>query len=476
MTQSHTTFEALNIRPDIRKALAEQQYEAPTPIQTQAIPAVLAGRDLLGCAQTGTGKTAAFALPILQLLMEQDPVQDRIRGQRRIRSLVLTPTRELALQIADNVEAYSRYIGLRGLAIVGGVSQAAQEKNLRIGADMVIATPGRLLDLMGQKLIDLRHVRIVVLDEADRMLDMGFIRDVQHIVAQLPARKQTLLFSATMPKEIAKLAESLLNNPAKVEITPVSTTAERIEQSVYKTDKANKTKLLLHLLQDPAIESALVFTRTKHGADRVARDLTRKGIAAQAIHGNKSQNARQTALNNFKSGATRVLVATDIAARGIDIEELSHVINFNLPNIPETYVHRIGRTGRAGLSGTAISFCEAEELPYLKDIEKLIRLTIPEITDHPFPMTEGAPAESASVQSTAPASGRGQQGAKSSGGARRDGAAVRTAPAVRGAGQKPRQQQARTSGAQQTGERGKARQPSGKPGAGRKPGPRPTSY
>jgi ATP-dependent RNA helicase RhlE len=284
---------------------------------------------------------------------------------------------------------------MRNVAIVGGVSQQMQERSLQQGADIVIATPGRLLDLMNQKHVDLRHVEIVVLDEADRMLDMGFIHDVKKIISQAPTKRQTLLFSATMPPAIAQMAAQMLNNPVKVEITPASTTVERIEQSIYLIDKGNKQKQLNLLLQNKSIVSALVFTRTKHGADRVARDLNKANITAQAIHGNKSQNARQAALSNFKNGQTRVLVATDIAARGIDIEELSHVINFNLPNIPETYVHRIGRTGRAGLSGVAISFCEIEEIPYLKDIEKLIGKTIPEVKDHPYPMLVTTPPSKA---------------------------------------------------------------------------------
>ncbi|MEK3913057.1 DEAD/DEAH box helicase [Paenibacillus sp. FSL H7-0331] len=390
------TFNDLNITPAILKALAKENYTKPTPIQEQAIPAVLAGRDLLGCAQTGTGKTAAFAVPIIQLLSEQ---QGRPNTQRRVRSLILTPTRELALQISDNIVAYSQYTQLRCTAIVGGVSQKAQERALHLGADIVIATPGRLLDLINQKHIDLQHVQILVLDEADRMLDMGFIHDVKKIISKMPAKRQTLFFSATMPPEISKMVKDLLKDPVKVEITPVSSTADRIQQSVYWVDKENKQSLLSYLLQDKSIASALVFTRTKHGADRVVKALTKVHITAQAIHGDKSQNARQNALSNFKSGVTRVLVATDIAARGIDIDELSHVINFNLPNIPETYVHRIGRTGRAGLSGIAISFCEHEEIPYLKDIEKLIGKTIPEVKDHPYPMLNTAPPSKAAQPS-----------------------------------------------------------------------------
>ncbi|MDF2650047.1 MAG: box helicase [Paenibacillus sp.] len=391
------TFNDLNLIPEILKALSKENYTTPTPIQQQAIPAVLAGRDLLGCAQTGTGKTAAFALPIIQLLSEQPSKPSK----RHIRSLILTPTRELALQISDNIQAYGQFTQLRCSAIVGGVSQNAQERSLSQGTDILIATPGRLIDLMNQKLVDLQHIKILVLDEADRMLDMGFINDVKKIISKMPSKRQTLFFSATMPPEITKMVQSILINPVKVEITPVSSTVDRIKQSIYLVDKGNKQNQLNHLLQDKSIVSALVFTRTKHGADRVVRELSKVKISAQAIHGNKSQNARQNALSNFKSGATRVLVATDIAARGIDIEELSHVINFNLPNIPETYVHRIGRTGRAGLSGIAISFCEVEELPYLKDIEKLIGKTIPEVKDHPYPMLGTAQPAKAEVASTA---------------------------------------------------------------------------
>ncbi|GKU76479.1 DEAD/DEAH box helicase [Paenibacillus sp. L3-i20] len=398
------TFNDLNLIPDILKALSKENYSSPTPIQEQAIPAVLEGRDIFGCAQTGTGKTAAFSLPIIQLLSAQKPQSSR----RRIRSLILSPTRELALQISENIDAYSQFTDLRSFAIVGGVSQRSQERALERGTDILIATPGRLMDLMNQRLVDLQHVQILVLDEADRMLDMGFINDVKKIISKMPSKRQTLFFSATMPPEIAHLVKSLLTNPVKVEITPVSSTVERIEQSMYLVDKDNKPELLIHLLKDPAIKTALVFTRTKHGADRVVRGLTKLNITAQAIHGNKSQNARQSALNNFKSGVTRVLVATDIAARGIDIEELSHVINYNLPNIPETYVHRIGRTGRAGHTGVAISFCEAEELPYRKDIEKVIKKTIPVVEDQPYPMlvTTVAPSGKSGGQSRSGNSGR----------------------------------------------------------------------
>lgn len=391
------TFNDLKIIPEILKALAKENYTTPTPIQEQSIPSVLAGKDLLGCAQTGTGKTAAFAIPIIQRLCEQ---QIKPTTLRRIRSLILTPTRELALQISENIDAYSQFTNLRCTAIVGGVSQKVQERALNQGADIIIATPGRLIDLINQKRIDLQYVQILVLDEADRMLDMGFIHDVKRIITKMPSKKQTLFFSATMPPEITKMVKTLLVNPVKVEITPVSSTVDRITQSLYMVDKANKQKQLNHILEDKSIVSALVFTRTKHGADRVVRELEKVKISAQAIHGNKSQNARQSALSNFKSGVTRVLVATDIAARGIDIDELSHVINFNLPNIPETYVHRIGRTGRAGLSGSAISFCEVEEIPYLKDIEKLIGKTIPVVEDNPYPMLITTPPAKVSGSSS----------------------------------------------------------------------------
>lgn len=391
------TFNELKLIPAILKALDKEGYVKPTPIQEQAIPGVLEGRDLLGCAQTGTGKTAAFSLPIIQRLHGSASAAGR---RRPIRALILTPTRELALQILENIRAYSRFTQLRCVAVVGGVSQHGQEQELARGADILIATPGRLIDLMNQKVVGLQQVEVLVLDEADRMLDMGFINDMKKIIAKLPDKRQTLFFSATMPREIAQLADSLLTDPVKVEVTPVSSTVDRIKQSVYLLDKTNKQRLLNDLLRDASIESALVFTRTKHGADRVARGLSRVGVTAQAIHGDKSQNARQNALSNFKSGTTRVLVATDIAARGIDVEQLSHVINFNLPNIPETYVHRIGRTGRAGHSGTAISFCDAEELAYLRDIEKLIKKKVPVIDGHPYPMQE---TEAGAAQQAAPA-------------------------------------------------------------------------
>ncbi len=375
-------FEELNLIAPILKALAEEGYSAPSPIQEKAIPPVLEGRDLLGCAQTGTGKTCAFACPMLQILHGR-PTGGKTRP---IRGLVLTPTRELAIQIGESFQHYGRHLPIRTAVIFGGVSQVPQVETLKRGVDILVATPGRLNDLIGQGHIDLSKVEIFVLDEADRMLDMGFIHDVKRVIGKLPQKRQTLLFSATMPQEIIKLVETILKNPAKVMVTPVSSTVEIIDQSVYFVDKANKPKLLIHLLQNPAITSALVFTRTKHGADRVARLLQKAGIGAAAIHGDKSQGARQTALSRFKKGEIRVLVATDIAARGIDIDELSHVFNYDLPDVPETYVHRIGRTGRAGAGGTAIAFCNFDEKENLKDIEKLIRKQIPVVEGHPYPM------------------------------------------------------------------------------------------
>lgn len=376
-------FKELKLIAPILRAIQDEGYVSPSPIQEQAIPPALEGRDVLGCAQTGTGKTAAFAIPILQGLAEQS---GKSGEKRPIKALVLTPTRELALQISDSFKAYGHYLRLRTAVIFGGVSQKPQEDELRRGVDILVATPGRLNDLIGQGLIDLGKVSTLVLDEADRMLDMGFIHDVEKVIARVPKVRQTLFFSATMPDSILRLCNRILTDPVKVTVTPVSSTVEIIDQSVCFVDKANKRKLLIHLLKNNAITSALVFTFTKHGADRVVKELVRAKIPAQAIHGNKSQNARQNALNAFKSGEIRVLVATDIAARGIDIDELSHVINFDLPNIPETYVHRIGRTGRAGQGGTAISFCCFEEKASLRDIEKLIGKAIPVTEDHPYPM------------------------------------------------------------------------------------------
>ncbi len=363
------------------KALEAQGYKEPTPIQEESIPHILRGKDLLGCAQTGTGKTAAFAIPILQNLMLQ---QKEDAYNNNIKALIITPTRELAIQIDESFEAYGKFTGIRHTVVFGGVSQFHQTSELRRGVDILIATPGRLLDLVAQKFINLRSIKMFVLDEADRMLDMGFIHDVRKIIALLPEKRQTLFFSATMPSEITKLSASILTNPVRVEVAAVSSTAENVDQHIYLVEKNDKRQLLIHLLKNGTIQNALVFTRTKYGADKIAKDLFRANIKADAIHGNKTQAARQKALNNFKEGKIRVLVATDIAARGIDVDDLSHVINFDLPNIPETYVHRIGRTGRAGHSGSALSFCDMEERAYLRDIHKLIKTTIPVVEDHPF--------------------------------------------------------------------------------------------
>lgn len=375
-------FNDLSLNAPILKALQSNGYTQPTPIQQEAIPVVLQRKDLLACAQTGTGKTAAFALPIIQILSQQKQA-DAARG---VRALILTPTRELAIQIEENVVAYGANSGLKQLAIYGGVSQVQQVKKLREGVDILIATPGRLIDLAAQGYADLRRIEIFVLDEADRMLDMGFINDVRKIVARLPQNRQTLFFSATMPPEIAKLSQSILTRPVTVSVTPVSSVAHKIEQAVYFVEKKDKRQLLVHLLQNEEIESALIFTQTKHGADKLCKALRLENISAQAIHGNKSQNERQRALSNFKNRSVRVLIATDIASRGIDIDSLSHVINFELPNVAETYVHRIGRTGRAGAAGKAISFCGTEEKTLLRDIHKLVAQAIPVMEDHPFQM------------------------------------------------------------------------------------------
>ena len=374
------TFQSLGLCAPILAALKEQGYEAPSPIQEQAIPPALAGRDVLGCAQTGTGKTCAFAAPILQRLnAARTP-------DHRLRALILTPTRELAIQIGESFAAYGAHLSLRHTVIFGGVGQNPQVEALGRGVDILVATPGRLMDLYQQGFVRLEELEIFVLDEADRMLDMGFIHDVKKILKWLPAKKQTMLFSATMPPEIAALVNSLLHDPARVAVDPVSSPVEAIRQSVYFVDKGNKTKLLALLIEQLDVKNALVFTRTKHGANKVARDLGKEGITAAAIHGNKSQTARQQALSDFKAGRIRCLVATDIAARGLDIEDLSHVFNYNLPEVPETYIHRIGRTGRAGREGVAVSFCDFGEKPLLKDIEKLIGRTVPAVEDHPFPM------------------------------------------------------------------------------------------
>ena len=381
------SFNNLKIIKPIQTALTNEGYTIPTPIQQQAIPVILERKDLLGCAQTGTGKTAAFAIPILQILSEgRETTKESILNKERtkIKALVVTPTRELALQVSESFSAYGKHTGLKNTVVYGGVSQYSQTTKLKQGVDILIATPGRLLDLINQNFIDLSHIKILVLDEADRMLDMGFLNDVKKIIALIPAKRQSLFFSATMPAEILKLANTILNNPVKIEITPQSTTVEVIKQAVYFVARPDKKKLLIHLLKNENIPSALVFTRTKRGADIVSRYLNNAKINTDAIHGNKSQQARQRALNNFKSLRTRVLVATDIAARGIDIEKLSHVFNFDMPDFSETYIHRIGRTGRAGLGGTALSFCDTEERYYLKEINKLIKTPITVIDDHPF--------------------------------------------------------------------------------------------
>ena len=380
------TFNELNLSAPVLRAVAQAGYESPSPIQAAAIPPVLAGRDLMGCAQTGTGKTAAFALPMLDRLTASAP-----RKKGAICALILTPTRELALQIGESFEAYGKYLTLRNTVIFGGVGQAPQVAALKKGVDILIACPGRLNDLVGQGLLDLSNIEIFVLDEADRMLDMGFVHDVKKVIAKLPRQRQNLMFSATMPKEIEQLAAGILHDPAFVKVDPVSSTVDRIQQSLYFVEKGNKKFLLPWLIKNlkPEVVNALVFSRTKHGADKIAKDLNKQGIPAAAIHGNKSQTARVTALEDFKAGKTRVLVATDIAARGIDISELSHVFNYDLPEVPETYVHRIGRTARAGADGTAISFCAPEEKEYLAGIEKLNRRQIPVVSGHPW---DGVPA------------------------------------------------------------------------------------
>ena len=380
------TFNELNLSAPVLRAVAQAGYESPSPIQAAAIPPVLAGRDLMGCAQTGTGKTAAFALPMLDRLTASAP-----RKKGAIRALILTPTRELALQIGESFETYGKYLTLRSTVIFGGVGQAPQVAALKKGVDILIACPGRLNDLVGQGLLDLSNIEIFVLDEADRMLDMGFVHDVKKVIAKLPRQRQNLMFSATMPKEIEQLAAGILHDPAFVKVDPVSSTVDRIQQSLYFVEKGNKKFLLPWLIKNlkPEVVNALVFSRTKHGADKIAKDLNKQGIPAAAIHGNKSQTARVTALEDFKAGKTRVLVATDIAARGIDISELSHVFNYDLPEVPETYVHRIGRTARAGADGTAVSFCAPEEKEYLAGIEKLNRRQIPVVSGHPW---DGVPA------------------------------------------------------------------------------------
>ncbi|WP_063554969.1 DEAD/DEAH box helicase [Clostridium ljungdahlii] len=386
-------FQKLNIIDPILKALKDEGYVNPTPIQEQSIPVILEGNDFEGCAQTGTGKTAAFAIPILQLIYSKQRAQS---GSSNIKALVLAPTRELAIQIGENFTSYGKYTRLKNTVIFGGVSQKSQTDALMAGVDILIATPGRLLDLVQQKYVNLQHIKFLVLDEADRMLDMGMGHDVKRIIAKLPKDRQTMVFSATMPQKILKLIDSILIKPVKVEVTPVSSTIDTIKQAVYFVQKRNKKSLLIHLLKDESFESVLVFSRTKHGANKITGDLVKAGIEAQAIHGNKSQNARQLALSNFKEKKIRVLVATDIAARGIDVEKVSHVINFDLPDVPETYVHRIGRTGRAGSDGVALSFCDREEKQLLTDIEKVISKSIPVIKDHPYAMSNSDMIVSAS--------------------------------------------------------------------------------
>jgi len=375
------TFKNLQIIEPILKALDKEGYTTPTPIQEQAIPILLNNKDLLGCAQTGTGKTAAFAIPILQHIYNKINLKTK---QRKIKALVVTPTRELAIQIADSFSAYGHFTGIKNTVIFGGVKQSSQVKILKSGVDVLVATPGRLLDLTQQGFVSFRDIEYFVLDEADQMLDMGFIHDIKKIIAKLPPRRQSLFFSATMPPNIIELSRKILGDYDRVTIKPEQATAEKVKQAVYFVPKNAKIKLLVHLLQTELFDSTLIFSRTKHGANKIVKLLDREGISAEAIHGNKSQVARQKALNNFKAGSTKVLIATDIAARGIDVDSLSHVINYDLPNIPETYVHRIGRTGRAGASGISISFCDNDERAYLRDIEKLIKQKIPLITDHPF--------------------------------------------------------------------------------------------
>lgn len=372
------SFKNLQLKEEILKAISIQGYTQPTPIQEKAIPEILKGRDFLGCAQTGTGKTAAFAIPILQLLSSTKSKHNKVKA------LILTPTRELAIQIEENIKAYGKYLSLKHLVIFGGVKQGNQERELSKGVDILVATPGRLLDFVAQKIVDLSQLEIFVLDEADRMLDMGFVHDVKRVIKLIPNQRQTLFFSATMPKEIQSLANTILKNPIKVEVAPVSSTADTINQSVYFVEREDKLDLLAHILKNTISDSVLVFARTKHGADKITKKLQKSGISAEAIHGNKSQNARQNALINFKTGKTRILVATDIAARGIDIDELKFVINFELSDVSETYVHRIGRTGRAGAEGSSISFVDGLDLINLKNTEKLIGKKIPVVKDHPY--------------------------------------------------------------------------------------------
>ncbi|WP_164014146.1 DEAD/DEAH box helicase [Pyxidicoccus trucidator] len=432
------TFDELQLHDTLLRAVKAEGYTTPTPIQAKAIPHALEGKDILGVAQTGTGKTAAFALPILQRLSAKAPAA----GARPVRCLVLTPTRELAGQVGESFVTYGKNLPLRHAVVFGGVGQNPQVQALRSGVDVLVATPGRLLDLMDQGFVSLRSLEVFVLDEADRMLDMGFIHDVRKVIKALPQKRQTLFFSATMPPEIVDLSRNILTNPIRVEVTPVSSTAETVSQQVYFVEREQKRGLLTHLLKEGRIARALVFTRTKHGANRVAKQLEGAGVNAAAIHGNKSQNARERALDDFRAGSLRVLVATDIAARGIDIDGLSHVINYDLPNVPEQYVHRIGRTGRAGASGTAVSFCDGEERAYLRDIERTIRRSVPVVEDHPYRAGKTGPRP---ADYTAPAEpdrppmsrggGRGQsRGGGGGGGAHPSGPARRRGGGGRGEG------------------------------------------
>lgn len=404
------TFKDLHLITPILQALEEEGYSQPTPIQTQAIPEVLQGRDLLATAQTGTGKTAAFAIPILQLLHGQ-----AIPEPRTIRALVLTPTRELASQVGDSFAAYGKYTGLRHLVVYGGVPYKVQTEALQAGIDILVATPGRLLDLLDQGFVDLQHVQLLVLDEADRMLDMGFLQDIRRLLQAIPEERQTLFFSATMAPEVSKLARKILTEPVSVEVSPVSSTAATIRQELYYVRKANKTPLLLHLLQHAGIDRTLVFMRTKEGADKLAKELTAAGIAAEPIHADRAQRDRERVLESFKNDETKVLVATDVAARGIDVEALSHVVNYELPFEAETYVHRIGRTGRAGAAGIAITFCGASETPLLIAIQNLTGKAIPVIDQHPYPLTaqdfmEAAASSSAKNGNKQGRGGKGKRG------------------------------------------------------------------
>lgn len=415
-------FSNINLIEPLQRAIIDTGYTKPTPIQQMAIPHLLEGRDLLGCAQTGTGKTAAFALPILQQLAHDA----RRLEPRQARSLILTPTRELAIQIYDSFKTYGKFLRLRYAVVYGGVGQSSQVQAVRGGVDVLIATPGRLLDLIDQRCLSLRNLEIFVLDEADRMLDMGFVNDIRKVIAMLPQQRQNLFFSATMPRDIKKLADSMLTNPVTVEVTPVSSTVELIQQSLMYVERSRKGDLLRHLLKNPKFERVIVFTRTKHGANRVSENLEKNRISSAAIHGNKSQGARQRALEDFRSGRVRVLVATDIAARGIDIDDITHVINFEIPNIPESYVHRIGRTARAGAEGIAVSFCDAEERSFIRDIERVIAQPIPVDSTQPYHSEEVANSRLMSKgKAKASIEGAGRSGrrydARSSGGGRSGG-------------------------------------------------------